>query len=491
MNNEPRRVALLARPGPASDRLGEALAAAGVIRVLHADPTQLDTPELLAAEPQVVLVALDAATEDVLERFDAVLGDPAIDVIYEEADLAAARDGWDAARWMRHLVAKLQGHADVLPPGAGPAPESARREADAAAPASPTGALATDAADGGGSDFDQTEPASFDADAAPNGTAATDFSAFDPLNAEASDYEFQDFDVAISQADGEGAAPDPATEEVEFDAAFNPMLAEATAQAFPNEATAADGDNLEAELAAALEAQDAVALGAFDSRLSLEVESPDAPASREAPSPQFQRDLTDLERRISSLELVDDTPANGPEQPRDAVLACGAVLVMAGIGGPDAVRQLLGALPAGFSRPVLVRQRLDGGRYDKLVAQMQRATSLPVELAESGLPALAGTVYIMPPELGVSASADGLHFSDDGDVLSNLVDGDSAIVLLSGSDPADVEAVMNHGSAGALVAGQSPDGCYDAAAPTELAARGGDTGQPAELAQRLTQRWPA
>ena len=69
------------------------------------------------------------------------------------------------------------------------------------------------------------------------------------------------------------------------------------------------------------------------------------------------------------------------------------MLVLAGIGGPDAVRQLLGSLPNDFPRPVLVQQRLDGGRYDKLVAQMQRATTLPVRLAEPGLAAIAGLIY--------------------------------------------------------------------------------------------------
>ncbi len=120
MRDNARRVALLARPGVAADRLREMIDEAGVERVLHADPTQLDAPDLIAAEPQVVVVALDPATEDVLDRFDAVLGDPMIDVIYEEAELAAAREGWDAARWKRHLVAKLLGHRDVLPPGTEP-----------------------------------------------------------------------------------------------------------------------------------------------------------------------------------------------------------------------------------------------------------------------------------------------------------------------------------------------------------------------------------
>ncbi|MEG3193696.1 chemotaxis protein CheB, partial [Lysobacter sp. D1-1-M9] len=107
----------------------------------------------------------------------------------------------------------------------------------------------------------------------------------------------------------------------------------------------------------------------------------DAPASSadagEAKN-RFQRDLMELESRISGLELVDDSPARGPEKAR------GAVLVVAGIGGPDAVRQLLGAIPNDFPRPILIQQRLDGGRHDKLVAQMQRATSLPVRLAQDG-----------------------------------------------------------------------------------------------------------
>src|SRR5690606_17755685 len=44
--------------------------------------------------------------------------DPAIAVIFEEAELASQRTGWDAARWVRHLAAKLHHHDDVLPPGA-------------------------------------------------------------------------------------------------------------------------------------------------------------------------------------------------------------------------------------------------------------------------------------------------------------------------------------------------------------------------------------
>ena len=41
-----------------------------------------------------MLVALEPSVEDALDRFDAVLGDPAITVIFDEAELAAnARAG--------------------------------------------------------------------------------------------------------------------------------------------------------------------------------------------------------------------------------------------------------------------------------------------------------------------------------------------------------------------------------------------------------------
>src|SRR5690606_23466300 len=131
MSAEALRVALLARPGVARERLRGVMDEAGVERVLEADPTELELAALLAASPRAVLVALDPATEDVLERFDEVLFDPGVDVIYEEAELAASREGWDVARWQRHLVAKLQRHGDVLPPGREP------DEIDAATTAAP------------------------------------------------------------------------------------------------------------------------------------------------------------------------------------------------------------------------------------------------------------------------------------------------------------------------------------------------------------------
>ena len=94
--SEAKRVALLARPGEARERLRVALHEAGADIVLEDDPNTLDAEALGGSAPQVVLVALEPAIEDSLERFDSVLHDPAVAVIFDEADLAARRQGWDA-----------------------------------------------------------------------------------------------------------------------------------------------------------------------------------------------------------------------------------------------------------------------------------------------------------------------------------------------------------------------------------------------------------
>lgn len=463
--NDARRVVLLARPGPACDRMREALVEAGALLVLEADPVELAHEILLAAAPHVVLVVLDAATEDVIDRFDAVLADPAIEVIFEEAELAASREGWDAARWVRHLSAKLNRHDNVLPPG---------READG-----------DDATTGGNALDHVPESASapafestFDADPQPPAATAP----VRPTLALVDDDAF-----AAAVAAPAAAAPAETPSPVPVQAVPPPLPWELDAAP-----AAAPSNGIESGSTATAAAPAPASAASAPSTFSLSLVDDDAPrapagdAVADAEADQrFRRDLADLDSRIAEMGLVE--PVAAP-----AAAPAGAVLVLAGIGGPDAVRQLLGALPPGFTRPVLVQQRLDGGRYDKLVAQMQRATTLPVRLAESGAAVAAGAIYIVPPAIGVTGAANGLAFNDDAsELLATVPAGDSAVLMLSGSDPALVDAAMNLSWSGALVAAQALDGCYDAAAPSELIARGALSGTPTELARRLAERWPS
>ena len=88
MNKAARRVALLARPGAARDRMREALDLAGANIVLEADPATTDQEVVLAAQPEAALIVLDAATDEALDRFEAVVSNPQIEVFFEEAELA-------------------------------------------------------------------------------------------------------------------------------------------------------------------------------------------------------------------------------------------------------------------------------------------------------------------------------------------------------------------------------------------------------------------
>lgn len=334
--NARKRVVVLTRPGSARERTGAAIAEAGADVVAVLDPAVATEAEVRDAKPDAVLVILDPATEQALQKFDGVLGDPGLEIMFEDAEVAAKREGWEAARWARHLGAKLYGHGDVLPraKGASPASDSNQR-----------------------------------------------------------------------------------------------------------------GGN-----------QDA----------------------------RFRQEMEALQRQVAAM----------PDVPRARVADAaktGAVVIAAGVGGPDAVRQLLGGLPAGFPRPVLLRQRIEGGQYDKLVRQMQRATQLPVALAQPGDPLQAGTVHVLADGIDVQDAPAGLVFAaiDGQPSFAALVPGDSALLLLSGADPALVDRALALSLAGGLALGQSPENCFDPAASNALVARGGAALGLAGLPLKLLQRWPA
>lgn len=408
--SDSKRVALLARPGQARERLRVALHEAGAEIVLEDDPNSVDGDALSDSAPQVVLVALEPAIEDSLSRFDAVLHDPAVAVIFDEAELAARRDGWEAKRWARHLAAKLHGHHDVLPPG--------REEEDTG------GAL-------------QLEP---------------------------------------------GLPPTPA--QLHADAEIDLHLEEAADMAFelPRDGYAFT---------------EAASRPDFDKVVDvddwLRVATP-PPLPEPPPLPPELPERTAESVPATSkweLSLVELEPVGGASS-SSAARQSGAVLVFAGIGGPDAVRKLLSELPIDFPRPVLIHLRLDGGRYDNLVRQMERVASMPVELAEVGKGAEAGRIYVLPGDVTLAVDGGLVSFRNGDSVreaIAQLPPKDSSVLLLSGTDIAYVEPAVALARQGALVAGQSPDGCYDPAASNALAALGGDIGTPTQLAQRLTDRW--
>jgi chemosensory pili system protein ChpB (putative protein-glutamate methylesterase) len=496
------RVALLARPGAACDNLQVALRQAGANVVAVQDPGEGDPSAIAAAHPAAVLVALEPAIEEALERYDTVLSEPGCLVIYDEVAIAARREGWAAARWARHLAAKLGGHADVLPPGAGndddvfPATSATRPVPAPSVQAVPAAPEAFDA---------PATPASAEPPAPQDAALALEGMAFDAdavhLGVEPAQEE------ALAQA-GNG---------IDFGGFTPEMMAAMTIEVAPESDDAIavdagpeafDGDT---HAPARASAEDDAGGHVLEWDAPTPVPAPDtsAPASAPAPAPLAREPATPAPVRfnLDEMSLVDIEPAAkaatdqgqgqapSPGASADDIGAAageGAVIVLAGIGGPDAVRQFLAGVPGGFARPIIVRQRLDGGRHDRLVRQMQRATALPVELAEAGRRLVAGHVYILPDDMTTAVDAGATTFvatSGPVPVLAGLPAGDSAVLVLSGSDPAAVPELMEAARAGALVAGQSPEDSFDGAAATALLAAGGESHTAAGLAQRLGSRW--
>ena len=637
------RVALLASAGKAAEQLAEAVRQAGAELVLSGDPAAIAPDQVRAAGASAVVIALEPRIESALERFDEVLDDPSMLVIYDEADVAAHRTGWDAARWVRHLSAKLHGHDNVLPPGAEVASAVIPQPGIAAAPAA-RAAPALDMAP-----FAEEATARADAvpaDAMPSGDA----DAFQAILAEADAMlavEGLTLDDATVQAPQRDAALDAMTAPMELAGdAFEGLgvdaleiedrLAVASVAPAPRELAPGEGDAVMAELAAATLPTDAAATPALTSSgdsfdvgdldltdfdlsafqldstttASRDVEvvpsledllasaappsdgTPEpaadapavpaadvpapAPAAPSAPAgfsfanlsladddpppaatpaassaPKAAPDLSTLTAKISSLSLVDMEesapresapavhvlmpeavlppalePATPPAVPPplpptsvggppplpplnsglslldDAPVApsaaaapvSGAVLVEAGLGGPDPVRQLLAALPARFPVPVLVRLPLQGGHYDRLVTQMSRAAAMPVVLAQAGQRAVANTIHFLPDGVGLAPDANGVAFAAGvgrGENFDALPIGNAAVVFLSGADPDLVEAAMTAGATGALVAAQTPEDCYDGIACAGLRVRGVETALPAAIAAQLATRWPS
>ncbi len=322
-----RRVLVLARAGAARDRTEAALHQVGAELAGLLDPAVADDAQIRAVAPDALLVVLDPAAEAALEKLDATLADPSLLVLFDEAEVAARRDGWEAARWARHLAAKLQGHRDVLP-------------------------------------------------APPGGS----------------------------------------------------------------------------------------------------------------PSGGFEQEMQELSLDVAALQPLPEAVAGSA-----LALPDGAVVAAAGIGGPDAVRQLLGELPEHFPRAVLLRQRIEGGQYDRLVRQMQRAARMPVMLAHVGEPLHRGHVYVMPDGIDVGAAPAGPHFVETvGEPrFAALRPADSGMLLLSGAAPALVDVALAMRMAGGLALGQAAENCFDPVASQALVARGGEAFSLAGMSRQLLQRWPA
>ncbi|MBB5015901.1 chemotaxis protein CheB [Rehaibacterium terrae] len=545
------RIALLGRAGEARDHLRRALADLGADIVVEGDPVELDPGTVGDTRPGVLVISLDSAMEEQLDRWDGLLDDPSINVVFDEAEVTRRLSGWDLARWARHLASKVMRAGDLLPPppaeaervpdryplpqpGAPPTPaelmadarlEDYTRDTAEMAADVPSGPLLTELGDDG--DGSMPDDAGLEVET---------------LDAEALGLDLDEIDSAFGRDVGVGtwrasmpapsAEADAATFELDADLQaleralelgasgervdFSAMPGADEAQSASGHPSAAGDDepspSREAEAAPASgdtagAGNGASLFGALElvplddesesmtqarpagngtsAPAAAGTASASAPAAAPAPAPALS-----FEDMLSGFGLTDGPVVAGE--------ARGAILLVSGVGGPDGVRQFLGALPERLPVPVLVHQQLEAGNHDRLAPQMARASRLPVYLAEPGAQARVGEVAILPSRVALEAvDGDPPAFVEGEATPVSLVETlavfgrDVVVVVLSGADPDVVGPIAALAANGALALAQDPATCFDGKAASALHQQGFVIAAPAELAMRAVQHWSA
>jgi two-component system, chemotaxis family, protein-glutamate methylesterase/glutaminase len=74
----------------------------------------------------------------------------------------------------------------------------------------------------------------------------------------------------------------------------------------------------------------------------------------------------------------------------------------ASTGGPRALAQILGELPAAFPVPIAIVQHMAADFFDSFVAFLGSRSKLPIRPAESGMKAAPGVAYLAPPNFNLT-----------------------------------------------------------------------------------------
>lgn len=109
-------VALLGRDDGARAQLRSALVELGAQVVVEAEPSAARATQVLDAGTNTVVVNLAAGMDEDIDHLQELFDSPQVNVVFNDAEVSGSLEGWDLARWARHLAAKVLGHDNTLPP---------------------------------------------------------------------------------------------------------------------------------------------------------------------------------------------------------------------------------------------------------------------------------------------------------------------------------------------------------------------------------------
>ncbi len=209
-----------------------------------------------------------------------------------------------------------------------------------------------------------------------------------------------------------------------------------------------------------------------------------------APPPTSRPPITDddFDRLIAGLSLEP-----GPDLP-ERKAGRGIVVLLAGIGGPDALRRFLSALDSTLPVPIAIRQHLDQGNHDRLLPQIAKASRQAVLMAREGAAARGGEVSLLPDRIVLQADADQVPTFASGresELFSGLstLGADLVLVALSGAPAALVASALNCARSGAVLLAQNPEECFDSEVAQRFVEGGAKADTPERLARMVMEHW--
>ena len=623
VDSDDMRVALLYPTSQHGSQLRDALKEVGASVVYETAAASVDRDALENSGARVVVVNLGPDSDDYIDALYDVLDAGDYNVIFNEAHVTEALQGWDHARWARNLAAKILKRPEVAtpprPPGAEAVPTPVQKSAsvvpvaekpstftfEAPAPAAapvpapvetptpinmkavvekPTMELEVpqefrveESVDSGGLDIadlgDFAEGAGHIPSAAPAQTpppaeqrADADFAAeLDALFAAADtakttpapsneldiglpdDFDLSDISAPASAVHEEsieltdislGGDANVAELHDEFPAIFDQLdvaanaVPEASSQEFKpsqrkEEPTSAEpvlppswsledvteeaGDTVKpaapfgiekvsaedylAQPAQELTAKQKASLPSFDGGLSLELMP-----MEEAVAPQIQTQSESSElwlegsRAAEKVKTTAAVAASGENIKKVFVLG-------ASIGGPEAVRDFLGALPAGFPVLFILAQHMGEEFLELMSAQLRKAIALTVRNPTHGEHAGHGDVLIVPTTHRLQIERDGVitlahlpekpPYSPSIDmILRDVAEKfgmDAGAIIFSGMAHDAVEGSKVVKEKGGVVWVQDPDTCVISSMVDGAREAGvvSFVGSPAQLAQKM------
>lgn len=447
-------VALLYQSTARSQHVRETLVAIGTPIAYEAAAASLDAEALARSHASVVVVNLEDEDDPGLDAVYALLDDPRYTVIFNDSGVSSGLSGWDHARWVRHLSAKVLGDADLDPPrpaGAQPVPARANPPASPVADVVEAPAIASTsepvvaAVAPAQPAFDPTEFIDLLHESAPSDPLAAstekvlptiDIDGFSGDNIELagiddllSDFEVRapeplveddlagEFVVDIAPEDLPVAAGirsiEQAPEEVRatdlpagFDLDFDLDEVAGTAPAAPPAAKPAIGgladswslEDLTEETAPAPVPTGPAQFGIEKVSASDYLAPEGGDEAKQSPMPSLSElslELIPLEEAVSpTREALDHENWFDPDSVKAKIVR--VWVLGASVGGPESVREFLSEFPRDYPALFLLAQHLGDEFVDMMAKQLARATQMTVRTPSHGERVAHGEILIVP-----------------------------------------------------------------------------------------------